>query len=148
MAKIRLRDSKKNGGRYSHIKRENGFRSNFENNINNNIDSKYKGYIFYETENIDYIIEHKYKPDFIIENKETGKKIYIEAKGLFNSDDRRKILAVLKCNPNIDLRIIFQNGNNKIRKGSKKTYIDWCNDNNIKCTEAECIPKKWIEEIF
>lgn len=143
-----IKIGKKKNGSYSHIKRENGFRSSFENNINKNIDSKYKKYISYETEAIEYVQKSIYKPDFIIENKDTGVKIYVEAKGLFKASDRRKILCVLESNPDIDLRIIFQNGNNKIAKNSKTTYIDWCQKHGIKCIEAKYIPKEWIKEII
>lgn len=132
----------------SRAKRVNGFRSKFENNIDKNIPNEYKEYISYETEKLEYIIESNYNPDFIIENKKTKKKIYVEAKGFFDAKDRKKILAVIKCNPSIDLRLLFQNKDNKISKGSNTTYAKWCENNGIKYEEGIYLPKSWIEEVL
>ena len=48
--------------------------------------------------------------------------MYIETKGRWTSTDRQKMKNILASNPDIDLRIIFQNPNQKISKGSKTTY--------------------------
>jgi len=46
----------------------------------------------------------KYKPDFVINNK-----IYIEAKGRFQSADRQKHLLIKKDLPELDIRFVFSN---------------------------------------
>ena len=65
----------------------------------------------YETEKLSYTIEHTYTPDFVLPNY-----VYLEAKGYWSPDDRRKILAVKRDNPAIDLRMVFQSPYNKISK--------------------------------
>ena len=70
----------------------------------------------YESEKVPYTIQHHYCPDFVLPNH-----IYLEAKGYWSPADRRKILAVKKDNPDMDLRMVFQAPYNKINKNSKTT---------------------------
>lgn len=93
----------------------------------------------YETLKLPYIQAHNYIPDFIL--KEQG--IVIEAKGLFDLTDRSKMVAVKKTYPNLDIRILFQNKNMKIRKGSSVTYEDWCKKNGFIC-DSGFIPDDWL----
>ena len=72
----------------------------------------------YETTKISYVIEHNYTPDFVLPNKH----VVLEWKGYWDSKDRRKIKAVLKQNPDLDLRMIFQSPYNRLSKKSKTTY--------------------------
>lgn len=77
---------------------------------------------------IPYIVpasKHSYLPDFYITTK-TGKKIIIEVKGIWAYADRYKHLLIRKANPELDIRFVFSNSKNKIRKGSKTTYRDIC----------------------
>lgn len=62
--------------------------------------------VTYEAEKLPYITSHHYLTDFII--KTPLGKIYIEAKGYFRPEDKRKLIAVKKLYPHIDLRIVFQ----------------------------------------
>ena len=71
----------------------------------------------YESEKICYTIQHHYCPDFVLPNH-----VYLEAKGYWSPADRRKILAVKKDNPDMDLRMVFQSPYNTISKKSKNTY--------------------------
>ena len=57
----------------------------------------------YESTKVPYEIQFNYSPDFILPSG-----IMLEAKGYWAPEDRRKILAVKKCNPEIDLRMIFR----------------------------------------
>lgn len=141
--KTTLLKAKKKKGRST---KRNGFRSIFEDSIDKNISKQIKNLIGYESEKLDYVIHHTYNPDFIISGKD-GKKIYVEAKGFFDVNDRRKILAVIKCHPNIDLRMIFQNPNNKISKNSKITYSKWCEKNGINWSQNISIINQWYKEI-
>ena len=57
----------------------------------------------YESTKLCYVIQHHYSPDFILPNGRI-----LECKGYWDSADRRKIRAVIKDNPDIDLRMVFQ----------------------------------------
>ena len=93
----------------------------------------------YESEKLNYTIEHTYTPDFVLPNY-----TYLEAKGYWSPADRRKILNVLKANPEIDLRMVFQSPYNKISKKSKTTYAQWCEKHDIPWTHFHDIPLEWL----
>ena len=93
----------------------------------------------YESTQIPYTIQHHYRPDFMLPNH-----VYLEAKGYWDPADRRKILAVKKDNPYIDLRMVFQSPYNKINKKSKTTYAMWCEKHNIRWAAAHAIPIDWL----
>lgn len=96
----------------------------------------------YEPETIPYVIESTYTPDFVITTS-YGKKIYVECKGYLDDAARRKMVAVRKAHPDLDIRILFQK-NNKIRKG-KTRYTDWAMRNNFNdCAVGEVIPVEWL----
>lgn len=110
----------------------------------------------YETENIPYIIQSVYKPDFIVFTK-SGNKIYVEAKGEWDSADRRKHLSLRQQRPGLDIRFVFTNPDQRIRKGSSSTYRDICEGRGIgafkgvtwKYSDSRrkpIIPKEWFEE--
>ena len=97
----------------------------------------------YEKHNINYKIpesEHIYTPDIVLDNN-----IIVELKGLFEIEDRKKHLLVKEQHPNLDIRFVFQNSSNKIYKGSKTSYGDWCSKNNIKYAD-KMIPISWFKE--
>ena len=93
----------------------------------------------YESERIPYIIQHHYTPDFVLPNH-----VYLEAKGYWAPEDRRKILAVKKDNPDMDLRMVFQSPYNTISKRSKTTYAQWCEKHEIPWTHFHDIPLDWL----
>ena len=93
----------------------------------------------YETEKLSYTIEHNYTPDFVLPNY-----TYLEAKGYWAAEDRRKILNVKKSNPEIDLRMVFQAPYNTISKKSKTTYAKWCEKHDIPWTSYHNIPLDWL----
>jgi len=93
----------------------------------------------YESEKVAYTIQHHYCPDFILANH-----VYLEAKGYWAPADRRKILAVKKDNPDLDLRMVFQAPYNKINKKSKTTYAMWCEKHDIPWTAYHDIPIEWL----
>ena len=93
----------------------------------------------YESIKVPYVIQHNYTPDFCLPNG-----IWLETKGYWDSKDRKKILAVIKQNPDIDLRMVFQAPFNTISKKSKTTYAQWCDKHGIKWTSWSNIPLKWL----
>ena len=119
---------------------KNGYRSGLEDVISK--DLKDRGVDFgYETVKINWkLVENKtYTPDFILPNG-----IIIESKGRFVLDDRKKHLKVREQNPDLDIRFVFSNSRNKIRKGSKTTYAMWCEKNNFLYADKR-IPDEWIK---
>ena len=75
-----------------------------------------------EAEGIEYLLPSRvYVPDFYIPT--TG--VYIEAKGYFDNDARKKMIAVKACNPDKKFVLLFQR-DVPVRKGAKMKYSDWC----------------------
>ncbi len=93
----------------------------------------------YETKKISYVIQHHYTPDFILPNH-----VVLECKGYWDAQDRRKIKTIVKDNPDIDLRMVFQAPYNTISKKSKTTYAQWCENLNIPWTSFHNIPQEWL----
>ena len=93
----------------------------------------------YETHKISYVIQHHYNPDFVLVNG-----VMLETKGYWDSEDRRKIKAVMRDNPDLDLRMVFQAPFNKISKKSMTTYAQWCEKHGIKWAAVHAIPIDWL----
>ena len=89
----------------------------------------------YESTQVPYVIQHNYTPDFLLPNH-----VYLETKGYWDAADRRKVLAVKRDNPDIDLRMVFQSPFNTISKKSKTTYAKWCDKHDIPWTAYHEIP--------
>jgi hypothetical protein len=94
----------------------------------------------YEPSKVPYIIEANYIPDFVLPNG-----VILEAKGYFPPEDRRKMLAVIKANPDLDIRLVFQNPKTPISTRSKTSYGLWCDKNDIKWCHYLNIPHTWFE---
>ena len=119
-----------------------GFRSGLEEKVADYLTSKGVGFSF-ETMKVSYVkpeTKHIYTPDFILDNG-----IIIETKGRWLLDDRKKHILIRKQHPNLDIRILFQNANAKIRKGSKTSYADFCDKHGIPYAHRE-IPVAWLKE--
>ena len=93
----------------------------------------------YESTQVPYVIQHNYTPDFLLPNH-----VYLETKGYWDPADRRKVLAVKRDNPDIDLRMVFQSPYNTISKKSKTTYAKWCDKHDIPWTAYHEIPLEWL----
>jgi hypothetical protein len=93
----------------------------------------------YESTKVPYVIQHNYTPDFLLPNG-----VYLECKGYWDPDDRRKIKAVKEQNPDLDIRMVFQSPFNKISKKSKTTYAQWCDKHGIPWTSFTNIPLEWL----
>ena len=93
----------------------------------------------YEVAHLGYQIEHLYTPDFMLANG-----IFLEVKGYFSPEDRRKMLAVKKAHPQADIRLIFSNPNQKISKTSRTSYADWCIKKGFPYCSSHSIPLSWL----
>jgi hypothetical protein len=132
--------TKKNNPKW--VAKKYGFKSGLEENISNQIEGKGIE-VQYESEKVAYTIpasEHTYNPDFKLPND-----IIVETKGRFVLADRKKHLLVKEQNPNLDIRFVFSNSQNKINKKSKTTYADWCDKHGFKYADKE-IPDSWFSE--
>lgn len=118
------------------------FRSGLEARIAGQLETSGIDYTF-EEEKIRYIVPERnatYTPDFVLPNG-----IIIEAKGRFVTKDRQKHLLIRDQFPDFDIRFVFSNSKNKIGKGSKTTYADWCEKKGFLFAD-ETIPEEWLKE--
>ena len=119
---------------------KNGFRSGLEQDMAQILDEMKLKYE-YESEKLLYTVTTKkaglscvhcgsdsfketkeYNPDFTL----VKSKLIIETKGIFTARDRKKMIAVVRDNPNRNILMVFQNSNMKISKSSRYTYKTWC----------------------
>lgn len=102
----------------------------------------------YETEIINYVVPErkaKYTPDFVF-TKRNGQLMFVETKGRWTTADRTKMKHVLASNPGIDIRMVFQNPNQRLSKTSKTTYAEYALKLGIKHVAKKDIPAEWLEE--
>ena len=59
----------------------------------------------------------------------------------------KKHLLVREQNPDIDIRFLFVNANNKLNKSSKTTYGAWCDKNKILWAEKKDTSRMVIDNI-
>ena len=130
-------------------------RSSLEDKVKKQLEEKGVKYE-YETVKLQYTVpsvERSYTPDFIL-FKRTGEPIYVEAKGLWDFDDRYKHLLLRQQRPDLDIRFVFQRVNNKTGRGSNKTYRDVLEGRGYgifkghvwKYGDGGVIPEEWLEE--
>ena len=102
----------------------------------------------YETEIINYIVPErkaKYTPDFVFV-KRNGNFMFIETKGRWTTADRQKMKHVLASNPGVDIRMVFQNPNQRLSKTSKTTYAEFALKLGIQHVAKKDIPAEWLLE--
>jgi hypothetical protein len=114
------------------------FRSKLERDVADLL-NKFNVDFEYESLKVPYVISHNYNPDFQLANG-----INLEIKGFFDADDRRKMKAVKEQNPELDVRLVFQNPLLKISKRSKTSYAQWAEQNGIKWCSYKKIPLDWL----
>ncbi len=124
-----------------------GYRSGLELSMAEQLDSegvhwKYEAYrIPYKPKT-----QH-YTPDFSIGGREQDiKEIHIETKGRFLAKDRTKHLLLKEQFPSMDLRFVFTNPNQKLYKGSRTSYGEWCEKHGFKYAR-QSIPDEWFSEL-
>jgi hypothetical protein len=118
-----------------------GYRSGLEETIAKDLEEAGVSFL-YEDKKITYQVNQvrTYTPDFILPNG-----IIIETKGRFVVADRMKHLMIREQYPHLDLRFVFSNSRNKIRKGSKTTYGDWCTKHGFQYADKR-IPDEWLTQ--
>jgi len=82
--------------------------------------------------------QRNYTPDLVLSNG-----IVIEIKGKFTGEMRTKMLAVRRCNPELDIRMLFQADNWLTRKKATR-YSDWCERNGFIYHVGEQVPSEWV----
>ena len=122
-----------------------GYRSGLEDKLSKQI--KTAGLeVYYETDKIKYQVpprQAKYTPDFRL--PKDGGFFYVEAKGIWDVQDRQKHLLIQEQYPEIDIRFVFSNSNNKLYKGSKSTYASFCDKHRLQWAH-KTIPDEWLTE--
>lgn len=111
-------------------------RNKFETRIHKQLKKQKKIKVAYETVKIPYVIEGNYIPDFILTSD--TKTIYLETKGHFRPEAKRKMVAVKKLHPNLDIRIIFYS--RKLRD------IRWAEKYGFPYAIGD-VPQEWLEEL-
>ena len=81
-----------------------------------------------------------YTPDFILDNG-----IIVETKGRFTLPDRNKHKWIQEIHPELDIRFVFSNPYQRLNKGARSTYADWCDYYGFLFAK-EVIPHDWIKE--
>lgn len=99
----------------------------------------------YESEKLKYVVPARnatYTPDFIL-----NKKIYVETKGwLRSAAERQKMVLVKQAHPDKDIRLVFQNAQNKIYRNSPTSYAKWADDHGFLWADGGKVPEEWLEE--
>jgi hypothetical protein len=80
-----------------------------------------------------------YTPDFRLPGG-----ILIETKGRLTTADRQKHIWIKEQHPDLDIRFVFSNPNNRISKGSRTTYAAWCERNGFLFAKGS-IPAGWLK---
>lgn len=84
--------------------------------------------VAYEPLKLAYVMPaHSYCPDFVLPNG-----IIIEAKGVFTSRDRSKMLALISQHPALDIRFVFQTPYKTLNPRSFTTYAKWAETHGFK----------------
>ena len=79
----------------------------------------------YESLQIPYNIDYVYNPDWILPNGTV-----VEGKGRLTPDEKRKMIAVKRCNPHLKIVFVFYDAHKKI-SGTKQTHAGWAEKNGF-----------------
>lgn len=83
--------------------------------------------------------EARYTADFRLPNG-----VIIETKGRFVTADRQKHILIKEQRPDLDIRFVFSNPNNRISKKSETTYAKWCEKHGF-LYARKSIPEEWLK---
>lgn len=85
--------------------------------------------------------ERSYTPDIRFANG-----IYLEVKGKFTPQKRTLMRAFVKCNPELDLRFVFQN-NGYLTKAKKTSFVEWAHQIGCEATVGKAVPSQWYDQV-
>ena len=96
----------------------NNYKSTFEERVGEVLESS--GFE-YEPFSVDYVLEKKYTPDFVLAD------CYVECKGYFRPGDtyKYKNIAAQLADQGIEFVFLFMSPHKKVRKGAKMTMAQW-----------------------
>lgn len=144
LTRIRLEIATISRRRRAYLK---GYRSGLEEYIAKQIEEAGKPVLYEQPEDkITYTVPERqatYSPDFKLPKK--GGFFFCETKGIFDVQDRQKHLHIQAQHPDIDIRFVFSNQNQKIYKGSPTTYAMWCEKHGFRFSN-KTIPDEWLTE--
>lgn len=86
--------------------------------------------------------QRSYLPDFTFKTS----PIIIEAKGRLTRQEREKLMWIKRCNPEADIRLVFQRNNRLSKRPSSKKYGDWARENGFPYAVGT-VPKEWLNAI-
>ena len=124
-----------------------GYDSGWEYKLHSHVLAKWS----HHSDKIDYVIEHKYEPDFtkVID----GVEYLLEAKGRFwDYNEYNKYIWVRKSlKANQELVFLFSSPSSpmpqaKRRKdGSKRSHAEWAEKNKFRWFSEHTLPKEWMK---
>jgi hypothetical protein len=117
-----------------------GFRSGLEQDNARHLEGHKVSYE-YEKFKVKFVSKARtYTPDFKLSNG-----IIIETKGRFIPSDRSKHLLIKEQHPELDIRFVFSNSNQRLSKVSAQTYGGWCERHGFLYADG-LIPIEWMKE--
>lgn len=126
------------------------YRNKFEKSVGDYLFSLKDRDFGYEAMKFDYTVSGKYLVDFVLV-KRNGEPMYIETKGnglSFDGHVKRKMIAVKKAHPNLDLRILFYADGKcgpKRKDGTFMRQSDWAKRYGFPYA-IKTIPQDWLDE--
>jgi len=87
----------------------------------------------FEPYKISYTVqeEKKYIPDFVVDpSRGLDGNWIVETKGYFTGSDRKKMLNVRRCNPSLNILLVFQR-DNYLTPNKATRYSDWARKHNF-----------------
>ncbi len=127
-----------------------GYDSNWEYELHTGILKDWE----HHSGSIDYIVEHKYHPDFTIKFKDHT--ILLESKGRFwDYQEYSKYIWIKKVLPdNVELVFLFADPNapmpqaKRRKDGTKRSHGEWAWANDFRWFSEDSLPSNWIDETY
>ena len=104
-----------------------GYRSMFEVRFKS-LCQQHKLPLSYETKTVIY----QYEPQEYTADFSHKKQVHLECKGVLDAATRKKLMAIKRCNPTMDLRLVLEKPNNKLHKGKSWRYWEWAEKRGFK----------------
>ena len=121
------------------------FRSRLEERVRKKLSNEWE----YEVDELPYISEHIYNPDF------TSGNVHLEVKGRFRtSGEARKYIDVRTANPECIIIFVFQSdstpmpGAKRRADGTKRTMSEWATEKGFLWTTEQEVSDKKIKELL